>query len=201
MAPALHRNNTKLRNTNSYTSIVQLTGGRGWILHKKKHSNTCQNYQFLPGNTIHKKTYLLSSVYRSPNPPPAIPAKAQISAFNTHRCSLLSNQTPILMYFLTPIGIFSLHLHQEMQPLKKTKKWVKLCHPEMQSTILLFGTDPDRNRVTWETPSSEAIPFRQKPLRRTRDPAQTQVWSEQVWLNTTFILQGSWSWDKLAVET
>jgi hypothetical protein len=22
----------------------------------------------------------------------------------------------------------------------------------------LFGTDPDRNRVTWETPSSEAIP-------------------------------------------
>ncbi len=29
---------------------------------------------------------------------------------------------------------------------------------------LLFGTDPDRNRVTWETPSSEAIPFRRKPL-------------------------------------
>jgi hypothetical protein len=23
---------------------------------------------------------------------------------------------------------------------------------------VLFGTDPDRNRVTWETPNSEAIP-------------------------------------------
>ena len=34
--------------------------------------------------------------------------------------------------------------------------------------IPLFGTDPDRNRVTWETPSSEAIPNRWKPLRRTR---------------------------------
>ncbi len=29
---------------------------------------------------------------------------------------------------------------------------------------VLFGTDPDRNRVTWLTPSSEAIPFRRKPL-------------------------------------
>ncbi len=43
-----------------------------------------------------------------------------------------------------------------------------------------------------------------KATRRTRllrDPAQTQVWSEQVWLDTTFISQVSWSWDKLAVET
>jgi len=40
---------------------------------------------------IHKKTYLLSSVYRSPNPPPSMPANAQISAFNTHLDSLLSN--------------------------------------------------------------------------------------------------------------
>ncbi len=41
----------------------------------------------------------------------------------------------------------------------------------------LLGTDPDRNRVTWETPSSEAIPFLRKPLRRTRllhVPAQMQ---------------------------
>ncbi len=61
-----------------------------------------------------------------------------------------------------------------------------------------------RNRVTWETPSSEAIPFRRKPLRSTRllrDLAQMQEWSEQVWLNTTFISQGSQSWDNLAVET
>jgi hypothetical protein len=43
-----------------------------------------------------------------------------------------------------------------------------------------------------------------KPLRRTRslwDLVQTQVWSEQVWLDTTFISQGSRSWGKLAVET
>ncbi len=83
-------------------------------------------------------------------------------------------------------------------------------HSRISSRILkkfetvLFGTVPDRNRVTWETPSSEAIPFCRKPLTRTgllRNPAQTQVWSEQVWLNTTFISQGSRSWDKLAVET
>ncbi len=43
-----------------------------------------------------------------------------------------------------------------------------------------------------------------KPLRRTRslrDPAQTQVWSKQVWLDTTFISQGSQSWGKLAFKT
>jgi hypothetical protein len=53
-------------------------------------------------------------------------------------------------------------------------------------------------------PGVELIPWRRKPLRRTitlRDPAQTQVWSEQVWLDTTFISQGSRSWGKLAVET
>ncbi len=72
--------------------------------------------------------------------------------------------------------------------------WTWTVSRESVHLTLLFGTDPDRNRVTWETPSSEAIPFRWKPLRRTRllrDPAQTQVWSEQVWLNTTFIWQGS----------
>ncbi len=45
-------------------------------------------------------------------------------------------------------------------------------------TVVVFRIDPDRNKVTWETPSSEAIPFRRKQLRRTRllrDPAQTQV--------------------------
>jgi hypothetical protein len=44
--------------------------------------------------------------------------------------------------------------------------------------VVVFGTDPDRNRVTWETHSSEAIPFCRKPLRRMclqRDLAQTQV--------------------------
>ncbi len=53
-------------------------------------------------------------------------------------------------------------------------------------------------------PGVELIPCCRKPLRRTctlHDPAQTQVWSEQVWLDTTFISQGSRSWGKLAVET
>ncbi len=45
---------------------------------------------------------------------------------------------------------------------------------------------------------------RQKPIGIRASYAthvQSQVWSEQVWLNTTFISRGSWSWDKLAVET
>ena len=53
-------------------------------------------------------------------------------------------------------------------------------------------------------PGVELIPCCRKPLKHTRtlrDPAQTQVWSEQVWLETTFISQGSRSWGKLAVET
>ncbi len=53
-------------------------------------------------------------------------------------------------------------------------------------------------------PGVELIPCRRKPLRRTRtlrNPAQTQVWSEQVWLDTTFISQGSRLWGKLEVET
>ncbi len=68
----------------------------------------------------------------------------------------------------------------------------------------LFGTDPDRNRALEKPPAAELIPCRRKPLRRTRplrDPAQTQVWSKQVWLNTTFISQGSRSWDKKAFKT
>jgi hypothetical protein len=46
--------------------------------------------------------------------------------------------------------------------------------------------------------------LRQKPLGVRASyaaHAQTQVWSEQVWLNTTFISRGLQSWDKLAVET
>jgi hypothetical protein len=30
--------------------------------------------------------------------------------------------------------------------------------------LRVLGTDPDRNSITWETPSSEAIPHRRKPL-------------------------------------
>ncbi len=52
-------------------------------------------------------------------------------------------------------------------------------------------------------PGVELIPCCRKPFRHTRTlrgPVQTQVWSEQVWLDTTFISQGSRSWGKLAVE-
>ncbi len=64
----------------------------------------------------------------------------------------------------------------------------------------LFGTDPDRNRALEETPRSwtDSLPSKMHTLR---DQAQTQVWSEQVWLDKTFISQGSRSWGKLAVET
>ncbi len=68
----------------------------------------------------------------------------------------------------------------------------------------LFGTDPDRNRALEETPRSWTDSCHRKPLRRRRtlrNPAQTQVWSKQVWLDTTFISQGSRLWGKLAVET
>ncbi len=61
-----------------------------------------------------------------------------------------------------------------------------------------WGTWGDLQELNWFLPLI-------KPLRRTRslrDPAQTQVWSEQVWLDKTFISQGSRSWgSKLAVET
>ncbi len=60
-----------------------------------------------------------------------------------------------------------------------------------------WGTWGDPQELNWFLPLI-------KPLRRTRslrDPAQTQVWSEQVWLDTTFILQDSRLWGKLAVET
>ena len=36
--------------------------------------------------------------------------------------------------------------------------------PPEEQARRVFGTDPDRNRVTWETTCSEAIPHRRKPL-------------------------------------
>ncbi len=86
-------------------------------------------------------------------------------------------------------------------PFRKGSKYI--CLQNLGSK-LLFGTDLDRNRELEKPPGVELFPCRRKPLRCTRslrDPAQTQVWSQQVWLNTTFISQGSRSWGKLAVET
>ncbi len=52
---------------------------------------------------------------------------------------------------------------------------------------------PEQNRVTWETASNEAIPLLQEAigvLPSYTTHVQTQVWSEQAWLNTTFISRG-----------
>jgi hypothetical protein len=57
-------------------------------------------------------------------------------------------------------------------------------------TSKVFGHRPEQKRVTWETPSSEAFVPLHEPvgvLTSYIPPAQMQVWSEQVWLNTTFI--------------
>ncbi len=123
----------------------------------------------------------------------------------SHVTNILSS---ILLRVLSKKILFSVSpLLKWIFTIKADRLWMMLCFLEffpVEVKSNLFGTDPDRNRVTWETPSSEAIPFRRKPLmlaRLLRDPAQTQIWSEQVWLNTTFISQDSRSWDKLAVET
>ena len=50
--------------------------------------------------------------------------------------------------------------------------------PSIGINSLLFSTDLDRNRVTWENPSSEAIPLLQEPigvLASYATHAQTQV--------------------------
>ncbi len=76
---------------------------------------------------------------------------------------------------------------------------------QSQKRINLVRHRPGPEWGTWGNPQelNWFLPLI-KPLRRTRslrDPAQTQVWSEQVWLDTTFISQGFRSWGKLAVKT
>ncbi len=67
------------------------------------------------------------------------------------------------------------------------------CSAQTRTGIGLLGKPP----TVKQFPSSKAT----RRTRLLRGPVQTQVWSEQVWLNTTFISQGSRSWDKLSVET
>ncbi len=69
----------------------------------------------------------------------------------------------------------------------------KGCSAQTRTGIGLLGKPP----AVKQFPPSKAT----RRMRLLRDPAQTQVWSKQVWLNTTFISQGSRSGDKLAVKT
>ncbi len=83
--------------------------------------------------------------------------------------------------------------------------WHEHCQRRLLFTIDVVRHRPRPEWGTWGNPQelNWFLPLI-KPLRRTRslrDTAQAQVWSEQVWLDTTFISQGSRSWGKLAVET
>ncbi len=70
-----------------------------------------------------------------------------------------------------------------------------IFHP--QYVHCLFFLHSSQRSCSWtgkghlrKPPGVELIPCHRKPLRRMRtlrDPAQTQVWSKQVWLDITFI--------------
>ncbi len=71
----------------------------------------------------------------------------------------------------------------------------------------LFGTDSDQNRIAWGNPQkwfSDSLPLLLGHVG-VRAPYATRrklrYEANQVWMNTTFILQGPQSWGKLAVET
>ena len=78
--------------------------------------------------------------------------------------------------------------------------------PKSFSLPVLFGTDSDQNRIAWGIPrsGSDSLPLLLGHLG-VRAPYATRrkrrYEANQVWLNTTFISQGSQSWGKLAVET
>ncbi len=75
-------------------------------------------------------------------------------------------------------------------------------------TACMFGTDSDQNRITWGNPQkcrcSDSLPLLLGHLG-VRAPYATRrklrYEANQVWMNTTFILQGPQSWGKLAAET
>jgi hypothetical protein len=69
----------------------------------------------------------------------------------------------------------------------------------------VFGTDPDWNGALEETPGSWTDSCRWLSHLGVCAPYATRLKrryeANQVWLNTTFISQGSQSWGKLAIET
>jgi hypothetical protein len=66
----------------------------------------------------------------------------------------------------------------------------------------LFGADSDQNGMLDEIPRSGTDSYRWLSHLGVRAPYATRrkcrYEANQVWLNTTFILQGSQSWGKLA---
>ncbi len=91
----------KYQDTHSHTHTAQPTGGGGGVGFYIKNAITYKVIAELSPFTdnifesieakIHNKTYLLSSVYRSPNPPANMNVNAQITAFNTSLDTLLPN--------------------------------------------------------------------------------------------------------------
>ncbi len=76
----------------------------------------------------------------------------------------------------------------DMYPLDVSTLLLKQNGTTKTRKITAVRHRPEQNRVTWETPSSEAIPLLQEPIGLLASYApheQIQVWSEQVWLNTT----------------
>ncbi len=69
----------------------------------------------------------------------------------------------------------------------------------------MFGTDSDQNGMLEEIPRSGTDSYRWLSHLGVCAPYATRrkrrYAVKQVWLNTTFISQGSQSWGKLAVET
>ena len=78
-------------------------------------------------------------------------------------------------------------------------------YASLYSEYALFGTDSDQNRMLEEIPRSGTDSCRWLSHLGVGAPYATRrkrrYEANQVWLNTTFISQGSQSWGKLAVET
>jgi len=82
-----------------------------------------------------------------------------------------------------------------------------MSHFKFFEKFAVFGTDCDQDRITWGNPQkwcSDSLPFLMGHLG-VRAPyaarRKRRYEANQVWMNTTFILQGPQSWGKLAVET
>jgi hypothetical protein len=72
------------------------------------------------------------------------------------------------------------------------------AYKENMANLGLFAVvrhRPEQNRVTWETPSSEAIPLLQEPIGANAGMKRTSVVEHNLYF------AGLRSWDKQAVKT